>query len=260
MTIQEMKNRKKELGYTNEQVSELSGVPLGTVQKIFGGTTTAPRYETLQALEKVLGYPSVMRETSAQYYVKKQGEYILDDYYALPDEQRVELIDGVFYDMAAPASVHQLMDGFIYAKLLEHVAKNKGECLPIVAPVDVQLDCDNKTMVQPDVVILCDRDKLTRRCVYGAPDFVMEILSPSTRKKDMVIKLNKYMNAGVKEYWMVDPVQKRVLVYDFSAENYPTIYGFDSKIPVGIWNGECEIDFQEVYEYVRFLYEKGEVE
>lgn len=260
MTIQEMKDRKKELGYTNEQVSELSGVPLGTVQKIFGGTTAAPRYETLQALQKILGYPSVIQEASVQYYAKKQGEYTLDDYYALPDEERVELIDGVIYDMASPSSVHQLLDGFIYAKLLGHVMQKGGECLPIVAPVDVQLDCNNKTMVQPDVVILCDRNKVIRRCVYGAPDFVLEILSPSTRKKDMVIKLNKYMNAGVKEYWMVDPVQKRVLVYDFSAENYPTIYGFDSKIPVRIWNGECEIDFEEVYEYVRFLYEKGEVE
>lgn len=259
MTIQEMKERKKELGYTNEQISELSGVPLGTVQKIFGGATTAPRYETLQALQRILGYSSVIREADVQYY-KKQGEYTLDDYYALPDEKRVELIDGVFYDMASPTSIHQLIDGFIYAKLLGYVAKNKGECLPIIAPIDVQLDCDDKTMVQPDVVIICDRNKVIRRCVYGSPDFVLEILSKSTRKKDMVIKLNKYMAAGVKEYWMVDPEQKRVFVYNFAEENYPTIYGFDAKVPVGIWNGECKIDFQEVYEYVSFLYEKDGVE
>lgn len=273
MTIQEMKERKRELGYTNEQVAELSGIPLGTIQKIFGGKTMAPRYQTMQALEKVLrrreepvGYQYgawaqehlVMREECTAYGQKRQGEYTLDDYYALPDEQRVELIDGMIYEMSVPTSVHQLMDGFIYAKFLEYIAGKKGKCLPIVSPIDVQLDCDQKTMVQPDVVIVCDRDKVIRRCVCGAPDFVLEILSQSTRKKDMVTKLNKYMNAGVREYWMIDPDQKRVLVYDFEAENYPMIYGFEAKVPVAIWDGECEIDFAEVYDYVRFLYEREE--
>ena len=70
-------------------------------------------------------------------------------------------------------------------------------------------------MVQPDVVIVCDRDKIEDRCIYGAPDFVIEVLSKSTRKKDTVIKLNKYMNAGVREYWMIDSAQKKVIVYDF---------------------------------------------
>ena len=84
---------------------------------------------------------------------------------------------------------------------------------------------------------------------------MIEILSPSTRKKDMVIKLNKYMNAGVREYWMVDPDKRNVIVYDFEHDNYLMIYGFDAKIPVNIWDGDCEIDFQEVYDYVRFLYE-----
>ena len=167
----------------------------------------------------------------------------------------MELIDGVIYDMSAPASVHQLLIGLLYAKLLAYVTAEKGRCLPIVSPVDVQLDCDDRTMVQPDIVVVCDRDKVIKRCIYGAPDLVIEILSPSTRKKDMVIKLNKYMNAGVREYWMVDPDKRNVIVYDFEHDNYLMIYGFDAKIPVNIWDGDCEIDFQEVYDYVRFLYE-----
>jgi len=262
MTLEEMKARKKELGYTYEQISQLSGVPLGTVQKIFSGVTVTPRYDTLLALERVLAEPEpdTIRESQAAYTAKRQGEYTLDDYYALPDDQRVELIDGVFYDMSAPSSVHQLMAGFLYAKLLAYVASKNGTCLPIISPVDVQLDCDNKTMVQPDVIVVCDRDKVIGRCVYGAPDFIIEILSPSTRKKDMVTKLNKYMNAGVKEYWMIDPKKKTVLVYDFTHDNYPMICGFDTKVPVNIWNGDLEIDFQEVYEHVRFLYEKQMIE
>ena len=91
--------------------------------------------------------------------------------------------------------------------------------------------------------------------IYGAPDFILEVLSKSTRRRDMVIKLQKYANAGVKEYWMVDIEGRRVFVYIFDEENYPVIYGFDSKVPVYIWGGQCEIDFSEVYNYIRFLIE-----
>lgn len=263
MTIQEMKQRKKELGYSNARIAELSGVPLGTVQKVFGGATSAPRYETLKALEAVLkdtfsSHAAHIGETKVPYLTKRQGEYTLDDYYQIPDEYRVELIDGVIYDMSAPTSAHQLITGIIHARLLAYVSEKKGKCLPIVSPIDVQLDCDTKTMIQPDVVIVCDRNKVINRCVYGAPDFVLEVLSPFTRKKDTVTKLGKYIDAGVREYWMIDPDKKMVLVYDFEHDNYPAIYGFDSKVPVAIWDNDCEIDFQEVYEYIRFLYERNE--
>lgn len=261
MTITEMKKQKKVFGYTNEKIAELSGVPLGTVQKIFAGVTESPRYDTLLALEKAFHqYPDRVGEAATQYPVKKQGEYTLDDYYALPDERRVELIDGIIYDMASPTSIHQIISTSIWRELMEYIEKKKGNCIPMVAPLDVQLDCDDKTMVQPDVLIVCDRDKVIRRCVYGAPDFIVEILSPSTKKKDMFVKLNKYMNAGVREYWIIDPKQKRILVYDFESETYPEIYGFDAKVPVAVFDGECEVDFEAIYEYVRFLYEKGEAE
>lgn len=260
MTIAEMKQRKEELGYTYQMISEQSGVPLSTVQKIFSGATDTPRYETLIALEKVLRKPSEVRDSAAAYLTKKQGEYTLEDYYRIPDERRVELIDGVIYDMAAPSSAHQLIAGLLYAKLLMHVMGKKGECLPMISPLDVQLDCDDRTMIQPDVVIVCDRSKVIMRCVYGAPDFVVEVISRSSTKRDSVIKLNKYLNAGVREYWLIDPVQKKVIVYNFESGQYPTIYGFDAKIPVSVWNGECVIDFEEVYEHIRFLYEREEVE
>lgn len=259
MTVAEMKQRKEELGYTYQMISEKSGVPLSTVQKIFSGATDAPRYETLMALEKVLSRPAKVREAAAFYQAKRQGEYTLEDYYQIPEERRVELIDGVIYDMAAPTSAHQLIAGLLYAKLLAHVMEKKGTCLPMISPLDVQLDCDNRTMIQPDVVVVCDRKKVIMRCVYGAPDFVAEVLSKSSTKRDTVIKLNKYLNAGVREYWLIDPAQKKVIVYDFESGRYPTIYGFDAKIPVSIWGGECVIDFEEVYEYIGFLYELGDV-
>lgn len=259
MTIVEMKQRKEELGYTYQMISEKSGVPLSTVQKIFSGATDAPRYETLIALEKVLKKPSEVQEPAGFYQAKRQGEYTLEDYYRIPEERRAELIDGIIYDMAAPTSAHQLILGLLYAMLLSYVREKKGECLPIISPIDVQLDCDDKTMVQPDLVIVCDRGKVINRCVYGAPDFVAEVLSRSSSKRDSVIKLGKYLNAGVREYWLIDPVQKKVIVYNFEGGRYPAIYGFDAKIPVSIWGGECVIDFEEVYEQIRFLYEREDV-
>ena len=261
MTIHEMKRRKRELGYSNAKVAELSGVPLGTVQKIFSGETSYPRYATLQALEQVLGEPSsttgkcFVNETTAPYLTKKQGDYTLEDYYAFPEDYRIELIDGVIYNMTSPASAHQLIAGYIYNQLFNHITSKHGDCLPMISPIDVQLDCDDKTMVEPDVIVVCDRNKVIKRCVYGAPDFVLEVLSPSTKKKDMIVKLNKYMNAGVREYWMIDPDKKVVSIYDFEHEDYPLICGFEDNVTVSILDGQCQIDFREMYNYISFLYE-----
>lgn len=88
------------------------------------------------------------------------------------------------------------------------------------APVDVQLDCDEKTMVQPDVLVVCDREKIVPTHVYGAPDLIMEILSPATRKIDMNIKHSKYAAAGVREYWLIDPDKKKIVVYDLEMKNF----------------------------------------
>ena len=121
-----------------------------------------------------------------------------------------------------------------------------------MSPLDVQLNCDNTTIVQPDVLVVCDRSKVRNRYICGAPDFIVEILSKSTKKKDMFIKTEKYMNAGVREYWVVDPDRKQIIVYDFEHDEYPLIYGFDAKVPVFIFGGECMVDFAQIYEYMSF--------
>lgn len=163
MNLEQMKEKKRELGYTYEQIAELAGVPLGTVQKVFSGITTTPRYDTLRALEQVFREDEepIVRESVTAYGIKKQGEYTVEDYCALPDEKRMELIDGVLYDMAAPTGIHQIVGGEIYAVLREHIRKKRGRCLPLYSPIDVQLDCDDKTVVQPDVLVLCDTSKLS---------------------------------------------------------------------------------------------------
>ena len=283
MDIKKLKEKKRALGYTNEDVARLSGVPLGTVQKVFAGVTKNPRRETVIALAgvldqdmaeglqsneaKQLSEASKIGESLAAYYTehidgqktetrdgkdingfkqKKQGEYTIEDYYQLPDDVRAELIDGVLYLMTAPLSEHQLAAGEIYHQLKSCAEEHDMPCIPAIAPFDVQLDKDEKSMLQPDVMIACDEELLQRRGIYGAPEFVLEVLSPSTRSKDQVIKLKKYQEAGSEEYWIVDIENRRVLVYLFKDENWPDIYSFDDRVPVGISEGLCEIDFTKV--------------
>ena len=263
MTTERMIARKKELGYTNERIAALSGVPLSTVQKIFSGATASPRYDTMQALEKVLGQPAgggMLHEPSAAYRcgqpedAKKPGDYTIEDYLALPEDVRMELIDGVFYDMAAPNNAHQIIAFEIAQILSRHIRDHHGSCITMISPADVQLDCDDRTMLQPDVFVVCDRSKFTLERTIGAPDLVVEILSPSTRKKDMIIKLNKYLDAGVLEYWMVDLDCKKVYVYRFTLDEFLTVYTFDDVIPALIFEEPCEVDMAALYETVRFLF------
>ena len=276
MTIEEMRQRKRELGYTNQMIAERSGIPLSTVQKVFAGATSSPRRETIEALGRALEKDKsavyedpvtsdrMVNETSEAYNVNAEDGnsseaenrlYTLEDYLRLPDDQRVELIDGVFDDMAVPTTIHQGVAGFLHKKFLDFVMENKGPCFPFISPVDVQLDCDDKTVVQPDILVVCDRTKYKNGRVFGAPDLVVEVLSPSTRRKDMQLKMYKYAGAGVREYWMVDPEKKLVVQYDLEHLEIPAIYNFQSVIPVLIWDGACTIDLREMDETIGFLWE-----
>lgn len=278
LTLEEIRKKKEETGLTNAQLAHISGVPLGTVQKVLGNVTRSPRMETIMALSAVFEKKSsityevpedngVFEEPKPAYMpariqvaenihdYPRQGTYTLDDYLALPDEQRVELIDGVFYDMSAPTVPHQLIGGLIFSQLMVYVKSHKGPCIPLIAPTDVQLDRDNRTIVQPDVMIVCDRSKVTRKRIFGAPEFVVEVLSPSTKNKDIFIKSSKYQQAGVRELWLIDPTQEQILVYIFGEETSMHMYTFEEKIPVSIYDGECEIDFKEIRDYISFISE-----
>ena len=249
MTVEEMKKQKREKGYTYAQMAEMSGVPLGTIQKIFRGETLNPRYDTIQALEELFDEPMVVRE-EAVYNVHGPGTYTIEDYYALPDEQRVELIDGYFYDMSSPNLMHQEIAGDISYQISDFIRKKDGNCKVYAAPLDVRLDCDNKTMIQPDVIILCDNDKRKKWGIMGAPDFVLEVISPSTKNKDYALKAGKYMNAGVREYWIVDPYKKILLIFDFENESGTTICGLEESAPIGIYGGKLKISFDNIVQII----------
>lgn len=195
-------------------------------------------------------------EAPARYYYEKKDGYTVEDYYALPDDKRVELIDGVFYDMGAPRIIHQKILGELYILFRECMDRHEGECEVYLSPCDVRLDMDNRTMVQPDLLVVCRKYDITARAFEGAPDLTLEILSPSTRGKDMLLKLHKYAQAGVREYWIVDPDKPVVLVYDLEKEDYyPRKYGFEDTIPIGISGGECSIDFSRIYRRISAYYD-----
>ena len=202
---------------------------------------------------------NLIRETPAYLLQKKQGQYTVDDYYNMPDDVRVELIDGELYYMEAPSFAHQVI-AFQIGFMLEYfVKRQKGDCTVMALPLDVRLDCDDRTMVQPDVLVVCDDKKKTMKGVVGAPDFVVEILSPSTGKKDLITKLKKYKNAGVKEYWIVDLDKKTITVHFFAKTDLATIYGFEDEIPVGIFQGECVVDFSVINELLGKFAEEGAI-
>lgn len=208
-------------------------------------------YEELEKRGEELG---MAREEMALYAAKRQGEFTVEDYRRLPDEVRAELIDGELIYMEAPGYTHQELIMELSVELVNYIRANKGSCRVVQFPLDVQLDCDDRTMVQPDLIIICDEKKIVRKGIYGAPDLCIEILSPSTRKKDCTLKVQKYMNAGVREYWIVDPDKKAVITYRFKGEDIPGIsmYTFQDKVPVGIFGGSLEIDFQEILGRLRF--------
>ena len=301
MTVEEMNGLRKQLGISYALVSEYSGVPLGTVQKVLGGITKKPRLNTMLAIgtaihqlaekadmmSKDLGNYSYVageiertermmkegvsdpmikeplpytansdgcdveeRQREVRSVRKKAGGYTLEDYYRLPDDQRVELIDGTFYDMAAPRIEHQLACMRIRDSINRYIEKNKGNCIVFDTPIDVQLDQNNTTVVQPDVTIICDRSKIRGGRIFGAPDLVVEVLSASTRKKDMTIKQAKYAQAGVKEYWIIDLDKEKVIVYDYTHDYNVTIYSIEDAVPVGIYDGKCMVDFAKIKEYI----------
>ncbi len=162
--------------------------------------------------------------------------YTSEDYWNLPDGQRAELIDGQLYDMAPPSPFHQELIMELSATIRQHIKNNKGDCKVYPAPLAVNLHTDDKTWVEPDISVVCDKSKITARECKGAPDWVIEIVSPSSQRMDYGIKLFKYRTAKVREYWIVNPMTKTVQTYSFEGEEDSHQYAFEDSIPVHIFD------------------------
>ena len=159
-----------------------------------------------------------------------------EDYWNLPEGQRAELIDGHFYDMAPPSRIHQKLIMELSATIRQYIKDNSGSCEVYPAPFAVNLYADDKTYVEPDISVICDKNKLTDRGCKGAPDFIIEIVSPGSRKMDYSTKNALYSDAGVREYWIVDPEKQRTMIYRYEDDAAPMIVPFEQDLAVGIYN------------------------
>ena len=168
--------------------------------------------------------------------LRKEEFYTLDDVYALPDGQRAELIDGKIYYMAPPNTGHQRLLNFINTEINMYIRENNGKCEVFPAPFAVFLNEDEINYLEPDISVICDPSKLDEKGCHGAPDWTIEIVSPSSKSRDYMTKLFKYRTAGVREYWIVDPEKQMVMVYVFENDKVEK-YDFVEDIPVGIYEG-----------------------
>lgn len=170
--------------------------------------------------------------------LRKEEIYTIDDIYALPDGERAELIDGKIYYMAAPSRTHQRILHFLDRTIGNYIQSNNGKCEIYPAPFAVFLNKDKTNYVEPDISVICDPTKLDEKGCHGAPDWVIEIVSQGSKSMDFFIKLIKYRTAGVREYWIVNPIKDLITVYRFDKEEVEVEqYSFDEEIPVGIFEG-----------------------
>ena len=171
----------------------------------------------------------------------QEKTYTSDDYWNLPEGQRAELIKGRFYDMAPPSYIHQKILFALSRKIADYIDSKRGICEVDIAPFAVFLNEDNQNYVEPDISVICDTEKLSEKGCTGAPDWIIEIVSPGSRKMDYFTKLFKYRTAGVREYWIVDPGKNLILVYNFDTSDSEQ-YTFADTVKAGIYE-DLYIDF-----------------
>ncbi|MDO4553817.1 MAG: Uma2 family endonuclease [Lachnospiraceae bacterium] len=171
--------------------------------------------------------------------------YTISDIYLLPDGKRAELIRGEIYDMAPPSRIHQKILTFFSTEILLYLRRKKGDCEIYPAPFAVFLDEKSNTYVEPDISVICDKEKLDEKGCHGAPDWIIEIVSPSSKKMDYYTKLSLYKEHGVRDYWIVDPMKQAVVVYNLEAEELPVIYRFSDSIRANIYD-DLEITLAEM--------------
>ena len=183
--------------------------------------------------------------------LRLEEHYTYADYCAWDDSRRWELIDGAAYAMSpSPSRGHQAITGEIFGQLREFL---KGKpCKVFIAPFDVRLNADgaDDIVVQPDILVVCDESKLDGgNGVVGAPDFIAEILSPSSLKHDWIMKKRLYLRSGVREYWIVDPDAKMVTAHVLRDGGYMsyTYDEHDAAVPVEVLSG-CAINLTDVFD------------
>ena len=179
--------------------------------------------------------------------IKGGNGYTTKDIEALPEGERAELIDGEMFKMEAPTWTHQDLLMSLAVEIALYIKNNKGKCRVLPAPFGVYIKKDNRNYVEPDVSVICDMEKRREKGCHGAPDWIIEIVSPSSRKMDYVRKTALYREAGVREYWIVDSEKEMITIYEAERWDAPVCHSFSEQVKVGIYE-DLYIDFSTVRE------------
>lgn len=161
--------------------------------------------------------------------------YTIADIEALPEGERAELIDGEMFRMDAPSLTHQDLLVNLLLEIELYIRANSGKCKMVPAPFGVYIKKDDRNYVEPDISVICDRNKLDQKGCHGAPDWAIEIVSPSSVKMDYVRKVKLYHEAGVREYWVVDAEKEAVTIYEAGHWDEPVQHSFSERIKAGIF-------------------------
>ena len=256
---------RDKLSLTQKQLSERTGITQADISKLERGEGN-PSLDTINRLAEKLEcsfvsdfLPNAKRppyilpsDRFVPYLkeIKRQGEYRITDMMALPEDIHAELIDGVIYDMAEPTIEHQLLISEMEYLFMDYIKKNKGNC-QVLHNVSVTFKDDDCDYLVPDMTVVCGRDRYDRSGVIDEPDYVLEVVSPSCAKRDYTLKLSKYSEKGVREYWIIDPVRECVVVYCRDEDYMPHIYQVDSCISVNIYEGRLVIDMGAIFENLK---------
>lgn len=173
-----------------------------------------------------------------------KGSYTVEDIEALPEGQRAELFDGEMVMLASPSTTHQELLMWLSVQIYNRIKSKGGKCKVFPAPFAVMLKNDNRNYLEPDISVICDLDKMDEKGCHGAPDWVVEIVSPSSISVDYYRKLEFYHKAGVREYWIVDYEQKSITVYNLEQEMKSQWYDFKDIVKSHVF-GELSVDFSE---------------
>ncbi len=254
------------LNMTQKELEEKSGIHQADISKYEKGEGN-PSVKTMQRLAEAMGAKidiskgyifnrpyvcNVPLSAAVAAYVpagKVQGEYVVDDLAFLPDDVRVEIINGVIYDMATPNVPHQQIIGYIYYKVRSYIEQHQGSEDLISSPFGLFFD-DERNYLEPDLAIVCNPKIIKKKGVLGAPDFILEVCSPGNAQYDLSTKLSVYQKLGVKEYWIIHPMKRYLVKYLLQDENPPQVFYLDQKVPIDTLDGKCVIDLKEIAEII----------
>lgn len=168
----------------------------------------------------------------------------IKDFADLGETRNIELLDGYFIVNQSPKLNHHILVKHIGSIIDRFIEDNRGKCMMFNTGVGVFIDSDEFSCLIPDICVLCDNTKLVSEGIVGAPDWVIEVTSPGTARNDYTKKMHKYMSAGVREYWIVDPDKETVTVHIEGMPMVTHLYGFDDEIPVYIYDGKLKISMR----------------